>query len=93
MEAKKMRDFLEEFSWHSSIGIDDAIKDNKRFVTRMRNTKRARGMFVSAGDGDLLIHKTTRALWKLSKDGKSIEPVFDTDVLSEEDLQEEKDES
>lgn len=78
-------DFFDGFNWHSSIGIDSEIDGRRRFVTRLPNTRQARGMFASAG-GHLLIHRTTRALWKVSDDKKSIEPVFDTDVLSEEDV-------
>jgi len=81
-----MKDILERFTWHSSIGIDDGIKDSKKFISRIGNTKEARGGFVSAGD-NLLIHKSTKALWKISEDGKYIEPVFDEDVLTEEDLE------
>jgi len=81
-----MQDFFEQFSWHSSIGVDDAVQGNKKFVTRLANTKKASQMFVGAG-GDLLVHKATQALWKLSDDGKFIEPVFDTDILTDEDLE------
>ena len=78
-------DFFEGFTWHSSIGIDSTMNGNKRFVTRLPNTKQARTMFISSGN-DLLIHKTTRCLWKLSDDKKSIEPVFNSDVLSADDV-------
>lgn len=79
-------DFFEQFSWHSSIGVDDAMQGNKKFVTRLANTKKASMMFISAG-GNLLVHKATQALWKLSDDGKYIEPVFDTDILTDADLE------
>ena len=79
-------DILEGFSWHSAIGIDCAL-DGKRFVTRVPNTRRAAGMFESAGN-DLLIHKTTKCLWKLSENGKFIEPVFSNDILSDDDVTE-----
>jgi len=78
-------EILEGFCWHSSIGIDSTLDGNKRFVTRLPNTRTARGMFVASGS-DLLIHKTTKCLWKMSKDKKSIEPVFSSDVLSEEEV-------
>ncbi len=80
-----MKDFLESFEWHSSIGIDASMGDNKKFHTRMANTKKARSYFITAGE-NLLVHKATNALWRVSEDKKSIVPVFDTDVLSEEDL-------
>ena len=84
-----MKDFFEQFSWHSCIGVDDAVGGSKKFVTRLANTKRSSGLFIAAG-GNLLIHKATQALWKLSEDGKFIEPVFDTDILTESDLDLEK---
>jgi len=82
-----MRDIFEMFDWHSGIGIDDALVNNRKFVTRMANTRRARSHFITAGD-NLLVHRATKALWRISDDGNSIEPVFETDVLSEDDLKE-----
>lgn len=80
-----MRDFLENFEWHSSLGIDGNVSEKKNFKKRFANTKKARSMFLCAGE-NFLIHKATNALWRISEDKKSIVPVFDTDVLSEEDL-------
>jgi len=78
-------DIFENFQWHSSIGIDCAMVWDKKFVTRIPNTAKSRGMFVAAGN-DLLIHKTTKCLWKVSEDNKSIEPVFSNDVLTEDEV-------
>jgi hypothetical protein len=80
-------DILENFLWHSAIGIDASLEGNKRFVTRMANTAKARSMFI-AGDGNVLIHRTTKALWKLSTDKSSIEPIFDTDILGDAEVKE-----
>ena len=79
------KDVFEGFSWHSSIGMDCAIDGNRRFVTRLPNSRVARSLFSAVGD-KLLIHKTTRCLWKLSDDKQSIEPVFSSDVLTEEEV-------
>lgn len=79
------QDLFEGFSWHSSMGMDCALDGSRRFVTRLPNTHVARAMFIMAGDS-FLVHKTTRCLWKLSDDKKSIEPVFSSDVLTEEEL-------
>jgi hypothetical protein len=76
---------FDNFNWHSSIGIDCTLAGDRRFVTRLPNTKRARMLFVAAGN-DLLIHKTTRCLWKISDDKKSIEPIFNNDVLTEDEV-------
>ena len=78
-------DVFDGFAWHSSIGIDATLDGNKRFVTRLPLTADSRAMFVAAGN-NLLIHKTTRCLWRLSDDKKSIEPVFSSDVLSEDEV-------
>lgn len=80
-------DIFEGFHWHSSIGIDVELDGRKKFVTRIPNTRKARSMFIACNN--LLIHKTTKALWKISDDEKSIEPIFPTDILTEDDLQEE----
>jgi len=80
-----MDDIFNGFLWHSSIGIDEALDGRKKFVTRIANTPRSMMMFAKAGD-NILIHKMSQSLWKLSKDKKTIEPVFGSDILSEEDL-------
>jgi hypothetical protein len=80
-------DIFDNFSWHSSIGIDFTLDGDRRFVSRIPNSKKARSMFADAGKG-LLIHKTSQCLWKISEDKKCIEPVFGTDVLTEEDVAE-----
>ena len=80
-----MEEFFEGFLWHSSIGIDNEVAGHKKFYTRLPNSKKARGMFFAASE-NMLIHKTTQALWRISDDGKSIEPVFSSDILSEEDV-------
>jgi hypothetical protein len=65
--------------------MDCAVGEGRRFVTRLPNTTASRGMFTAAG-GDFLIHKTTRCLWRLSEDKKSIEPVFSGDVLTDDEV-------
>ena len=77
-------DIFAGFSWHSCIGIDSVFPRTK-FVERLPNTASALRMFVAAGN-NLLIHKTTKCLWRLSKDGKSIEPVFGSDILTEDEV-------
>ena len=81
-----MADILEDFTWHSAIGIDCAL-DGKRFVTRLPRTRKALNMFDAAGN-DLLIHKTTKCLWRMSDDKKHIEPVFGNDVLTDDEVSE-----
>jgi len=81
---------LDAFSWHSAIGVDSISKAAQSVVRRLPNNKTARGMFCNASCGNFLIHKTSQALWRVSEDGKSIEPVFDSDVLTEEDLKGQK---
>jgi len=80
-------DIFDGFSWHSSIGIDASLDGNRRFVTKLANTQRTRSMFIASGN-NMFIHRTTRALWRLSEDKKSIIPAFDTDVLGENEVKE-----
>jgi len=82
-------DIFDQFSWHSSIGIDAAFDEDKKFVTRLPNNDRTRMAFVAVASGNnMLIHKTTRALWRVSDDSSEIEPVFPVDVLTEDDVSE-----
>lgn len=84
-EVTASGDVFDGFCWHSCIGIDSSLEGHKRFVTRMPYDRTAASMFISAGN-NLLIHKTTRCLWEFSKDKKSIVPVFNSDVLSEDEV-------
>lgn len=79
-------DFFDEFRWHSSLEINNDISGRK-IIKKLANTKRNRDRFLRvAKESEFLIHKSTKALWKMSEDGKSIDPVFDDDVLTEENL-------
>ena len=82
-------DIFDNFAWHSSIGIDEALDGSRRFVTRLPNTAATRKHFVAAARGEnFLVHKTTKALWRMSEDQKTIEPLFPTDILSEDQARE-----
>jgi hypothetical protein len=82
-------DIFDKFSWHSSIGIDEALDGSRRFVTRLPNTAATRRHFQAAARGEnFLVHKTTKSLWRMSEDKKSIEPLFPTDILSEDQARE-----
>jgi hypothetical protein len=81
---------FENFRFHSCIGIDFALDGDKKFVTKVANTDMNRRQFTASGD-NTLIHKMTRCLWKTSEDGKYIEPVFPTDVLTADECETEED--
>ena len=80
-----MKNVFDEFYWHSAIGIDEELNVNKNFVVKMANTDNNRSNFIQAGD-NLLVHKTTQALWRITDDMDSIEPVFGSDILTEDDI-------
>jgi hypothetical protein len=84
-----MRDkTFDDFTWHSSVGIDSTLCA-RGTIARIANTDRVRKAFTLVADGkNFLVHKTTRALWRVSEDKKTIEPVFPSDVLSEDELKE-----
>lgn len=79
-------DIYSKFEWHSSCPIDNELGVTRRVIRKLANTSANRRAFHTAGD-NFLIHKSKRALWKVSEDGASIEPVFATDVLEEADLE------
>lgn len=78
-------DLFDEFSWHSAIGEDSLTSEGNRVVSTMPKTAKTMSMFANAGGG-LLVHKCTKALWRISEGEDSIEPVFANDVLTEDDL-------
>lgn len=76
-------------NWHSSIGVSRESTNISGNLNRLPNDERvlkAKG-FQRVGN-KTLIHKTTKALWRLSDDGNYAEPVFGSDELTEEDLKE-----
>ena len=81
-----MDEIINNFDWHSSLGFDFK-SDEKKKISKLPNTRQARKMFVANDDSNMLIHKTSQALWTVSEDGNSIEAVFDSDVLTPEDLE------
>lgn len=76
--------WLDEIIHHSALSENEG---RQRLCTSLPNSKKARKMFLATDSGKLLIHKATNALWKVSKDGNRIEPVFESDILSEEDVE------
>lgn len=79
-------DFFNEYKWHSSIQMDQKIS-GKKIISKLKNTKTNGNKFLKvASQSDFLIHKSTKALWKISQDGVSIVPVFDDDVLTQDSL-------
>ena len=73
-----------DFIWHSCM--DDVGKSNKKVVNKL-SVSQMGGKFLRAHkESDFLIHKATKALWRFSEDGKSIEPVFEEDILTEDKL-------
>ncbi len=86
-------DFTLSCGWHSSIGIDPTMGAKRRIVASIPvEHEYTKLMFRNAGSysagRDLLIHKTRNCLWKFDDNGTKIVPVFASDVLTAEDLQE-----
>ena len=81
-----MEDFFTDFHWHSAVGIDNSIKKAK-IIDRLPRNKEVLAKFIrERDDSNFLIHKASKALWKFSKDGNYIEPVFSDDILTEDKL-------
>ncbi len=78
--------FFRDYDWHSSIELEKSLR-GKKIVRRVANTEKNRGHFLRlSSDSDYLIHKSSKALWRISDDGGSIESVFDDDILTEDNL-------
>lgn len=79
-------DFFKNYNWHSSLEVNDGLR-GKKIVKKLTATKKNRERFLRiASDSNFMIHKSTKALWRISDDGDSIVPVFPDDILTEEDL-------
>ena len=98
--ANNLLEMLEAMQWHSAIGFNESTVSNQSTKCAMENNEKNFSKFIPAGrrfayktastrvageKGELLIHKATRALWKVSDNGRFIEPAFDDDVISIED--------
>jgi hypothetical protein len=66
--------------------MDAELGVSKKSIRRLANTPQVRLSFYTAGE-NFLIHKSKKALWKVSDDGKSIEPVFSSDVLDASEME------
>lgn len=81
-----MKEQFSDFTWHSALGIDDVINSKKRFVASLSvDDERVSRLFFAHGK-QFMIHKATNALWKKTSEN-TIEPVFGSDVLTNEDLE------
>jgi hypothetical protein len=93
----RLSELLNDNQWHSSIGFDTVVSSNQRKKTALDNTDSNRKQFIAAGlpsperyasvagggkSGELLIHRASRALWKISDCGKKIEPAFEDDIIT-----------
>ncbi len=81
-----MKDVLSNFQWHSSFPLDETINKKKK-ITKIAKTKANLEKFSKVRTAsEFLIHKSSKALWRMSSDGSFIEPVFEGDILAKEDL-------
>ena len=75
-----------DYFWHSCLEPKKGIA-GKRIIRSIKADSDEMNHFMKISkDGSFLVHKSTKALWKFSDDGKTIEPVFKDDVLTEDEL-------
>lgn len=83
-----MQDFnFNDFSWHSALAPDENIVNNQKIKTLVANTENLQSFSLFQPQSKLLIHKATKALWRFSEDGETIQPVFAQDILTTKDLE------
>lgn len=95
--AMRLSELLCNNQWHSSIGFDTVVSSNQCHKLALENTVENRQHFIAAGcpsnakhaskagfglAKELLIHRASRALWRVSDDGKRIEPAFEDDIIT-----------
>lgn len=81
------KDIFNDYRWHS-IMEPDRETSRRRIIRSLPITYASSGIFRRAAkDSSLLVHKSSMALWKVSGDRKSIEPVFKDDILTEDMLE------
>ena len=87
---------LSQKQWHSAIGFDIIDESNQKRKASIPNSEENRSQFEAAGypsqvrvasgsrsaPGELLIHRSSRALWRISDDGNRIEPAFSDDIIT-----------
>jgi hypothetical protein len=96
-QVTRLSELLCANQWHSSIGFDTVVSSHQRHKTALDNSPANRRLFIAAGmpgnqrhaalagsgkAGELLIHRASRALWRVSDDGKRIEPAFEDDIIT-----------
>lgn len=84
-----MDDFdFNNYTWHSTTELDGHSLFNKKIKRISTSDETAIQSFSRfKPESKLLIHKSTKALWKFSDDGEYIEPVFAEDILTSNDLE------
>ena len=79
-------DIFEDYRWHSSMEPTASISKKKIIRSLLAKTANLNRFIRVSKDGSFLIHKSTKALWRFADDQKTIEPVFQDDVLTEDNL-------
>ena len=75
------------FSWHSALALDQSMINNKKITKLAATEQNLQSFSLFEPQSKLLIHKSTKALWKFADDGKTIYPVFAQDILTTKDLE------
>ena len=85
-----MTDIFNDYKWTGYTEPQKGISGKKIIKTLVANEENLKKFDQVSQQKSFLIDKSSRALWKFSSDKKTIEPIYDNQVLTEEDLKEEK---
>ena len=81
-----MTDIFNDYRWHSCIEPNKGIS-KKKIVRSLLATEENKAKFTKISDGgNVLIHKSSQALWRFSDDGKRIEPLYQDNPITEDEL-------
>lgn len=79
-------DIFNDFCWHSISEPCGRIASRRKVRSLPVKASVLVG-FRKVEGSSFLIHKSTKALWKFSDDNATIEPCFEDDVITEEDIE------
>ena len=80
-----MANFFDDYKWHSAAEPGESV-GRRRILRKLVASDENVAHFDKVAKSQFLIHKSTKALWRFSSDNKTIVPVFDDDVITEENF-------
>lgn len=85
-----MTDIFNDYKWTGYTEPQKGISGRKIVRSLVASEENLKKFSRVSQNSSMLVNKSSKALWKFSSDKKTIEPIYDNEVVTEEDLKEEK---